>query len=410
MTAEIVSVGTELLLGATIDTNSAELGKLLALCGVDHLRRQTVGDNLERMVEALTLAASRSDIVFTIGGLGPTEDDLTRQAISSVSGCDLVYSAEIERRIRDLMNRRGREYLESQRNQCFHPKGADILQNSEGTAPGFWLEFDGTVFVALPGPPREFNPMLKEQVLPKLERLGLEPIRIRVLKVTGLGESEVESAISPMLKSDSPTVATYAKTGEVHVRLAVRASEASSAVIADAENEIRNILGSSVYGADDETLESVVLEILRDSGGTLSTAESCTGGRIASRITSVAGSGDAYLGGVVSYAESAKVGVLGVPSDLIARFGVVSEECAAAMAHGAREKFGSDYALSVTGYAGPSGGTEVNPVGTVYIGLGTPSRVDVRRFWFGGSRSSVQDRTSQSALEMMYFELVASGN
>lgn len=408
MNAEIVSIGTELLLGSTIDSNSAALGKILATNGIDHLRRQTVGDNFDRMVESLQLAASRSDIVFTIGGLGPTEDDLTRKAIAHVSGRELEYSEEVEKQIRELLKRRGREFRDSQINQCYSPRGAEMLDNPEGTAPGIWLDVDGTLFVALPGPPREFLTMLREYIEPRLKEMGENPIAIRVVRVTGLGESDVEAAIAPMLKSENPTVATYAKSGEVHIRLAVRSADPESSLqkLADAEIHIRKVLGANVYGVDEETLEEVVLERLVDLNSTVATAESCTGGRIASRITGVTGSGDAFLGGVVSYAEGAKVQVLGVGKEVISKHGAVSHECARAMAEGASKKFGADYAISVTGFAGPTGGTDEDPIGTVYIGLASPDGVNSERHWFPGSRSTVQDRATQAALDMLYFELV----
>ncbi|MCO5296454.1 MAG: competence/damage-inducible protein A [Fimbriimonadaceae bacterium] len=401
MTAEIVSVGTELLMGQIADTNAQALGRMLPELGISHHFRQTVGDNLGRLTEALRLALGRSDIVFTIGGLGPTEDDLTRDGIAAALGVELVHDPEIEAGIRKIFEDRRLKWTESQRRQAMRPACAEALANPNGTAPGLFCRLGGKIVVAMPGPKGEFGPML---ALVR-DRLGTgdSVIHSRILRVAGMGESAVEDRIRAELASANPSVAPYAKPGEVHLRLTARAASTAEAdaMLDPLEERIRGLLGDAVFGVDDQTLESVVLAMLREAGQTLAVAESCTGGGLGARLTSVPGASDVFLGGVITYANEAKARLLDVPLPVLEGAGAVSEECAEAMAAGARGSLGADWAVSITGIAGPDGGTEAKPVGTVWIAIAGPGRTKAHEFQFRGTREDIRGRSSQMALTLL---------
>lgn len=401
MRAEIVSVGTEILLGQITDTNAVELGKAFALAGIDHTNRQTVGDNEPRLVDALRLALSRADIVVTIGGLGPTEDDMTRDGISLALDDPLMEDPDVVAQLRSIFEKRRFPWLESQRRQAMRPSCAEIVPNPNGTAPGLICRKDGKAVIAMPGPRAEFVPMLEAHILPFLTELGGgQTIVSKTLRIIGVGEALVEEKLSDLMVSSDPTVAPYAKTGEVHLRLTTRAASTAQgqAKLAPLAEEIVARLGSAVYGVDDETLESVIIQLAKAKGASVSTAESCTGGWLGQRLTSVPGSSEVFLGGVVSYSNEVKVSVLGVRAETLERFGAVSEECAAEMALGVQRLTGSTHAVSITGVAGPGGGSEVKPVGLVYIGVAHPAGVDVHRVSFPGTRETVRLRSTQSAL------------
>ncbi|MCE5200122.1 MAG: competence/damage-inducible protein A [Armatimonadota bacterium] len=412
MRAEIVSVGTELLLGQIVDTNAAYLSKLLPEFGITLHYRVTVGDNEARLAEALRLALSRSDLVFTIGGLGPTEDDLTKETVAQVVGDEMVLDEESARQLREFFAARGIEMPKSNLKQAMVPGRGRKLPNPLGTAPGAAFETqDGKVIIVLPGPPREFIPMVNERVAPYLrERLGTRSgiIKSRILRVAGLGESSVEDKVKHLLKNANPTLAPYAKTGEVHLRVTAKAATISEAdaLIDSMDREVVGVLGDHVFGRDEETLEEVVVKSLVEHGLTLSLAESCTGGLIANRITDIPGSSDAFLMGVVSYSNQAKMDLLGVDEQLLIDHGAVSEEVARAMAEGARMRAGSDIAVSVTGIAGPTGATPTKPVGLVYVALSAENGTVVQKCQFGGSRLDVKLRTSQTALDMIRMHLI----
>jgi nicotinamide-nucleotide amidase len=401
MNAEIVSVGTELLLGQIVDTHAATMSEILADCGVSCTRRATVGDNWERLQGVLGEALGRVDLVVTIGGLGPTQDDLTRQAIAQVLGDDLVYEPEIALELRQFFETRGLPWSESILRQADRPRSARLLPNDVGTAPGLICEKDGKRVIALPGPRSEFLPMAQGPVREYLARIGGgEVIHSRVLRVCGMGESAIEAKIASLLESANPTVAPYAKAGEVHLRITAKASDRDLAdrMIEPLEARIRKILGTHVYGVNEVTLEEATIGLLKERDETVAVAESLTGGWLGERLTSVAGAGDVFLGGIISYDLRVKERLLGVCEDTLNRFGPVSAECASEMAEEVRKKVGATYGVSLTGNAGPTSDKDDKPVGLVYVGVAGPGGVAVREQNFRGSRDDIRRRSTQAAL------------
>lgn len=405
MTVEIVSIGTELLLGQIVDTNAAWLSARLAEVGVGVYRRTTVGDNLPRIVAALREALERADGVITIGGLGPTDDDLTREALASVLGEPLVLDEGEAARLREFFAARGRTANERQLRQALRPANAQPIPNPNGTAPGLYVEWNGKLIFALPGPPNEFQPMATDAVLPRLAgRTGGRVIRSRVLRLCGIGESDAEAQLSDLIHSENPTLAPLAKLGEVHFRITARADspDAAEQMIAQMEYAVRERLGAFIFGVDETTLEQAVVQSLIEAGQSLAVAESCTGGLLGHRITSVSGSSEVFLGGVISYSNALKEALLGVPRSVLETHGAVSEPTARAMAEGVRQRLGSWWGVGVTGIAGPSGGTPEKPVGLVYIGVSDPTATVVRSQVFPGDRATVKHRATQYALWLLY--------
>ncbi|MHB9037728.1 MAG: competence/damage-inducible protein A [Armatimonadota bacterium] len=411
MRAEIVSVGTELLLGQIVDTNAPYLSKLLPEFGITLHHRTTVGDNEIRLAEVLRLALSRSDIVFTIGGLGPTQDDLTKETVAKVVGDEMALDEESARHMRSFFATRGIEMPETNLKQAMAPIRGKILPNPLGTAPGAVFETeDGKAIIVLPGPPREFIPMVNERVLPYLrERVGSQSgiIRSRILRIAGLGESSVEDKVKHLLSSQNPTVAPYASLGEVHLRITANAADVAEAesLIDEMDRGIVDLLGDKVFGRDGQTLEQVVVETLIQRGLTLGLAESCTGGLIANRITDIPGCSATFMVGVVTYSNEAKMDILGVEEQLLIDYGAVSEQVARAMAEGARDRLGVDVAVSVTGIAGPTGGSPEKPVGLVYMAFSSDMETVAQRHQFAGSRIDIKLRASQEALNMLRLHL-----
>jgi len=404
MQAEVINTGSELLLGLVVNTHLAYLAGELAPCGITIARQVCVPDG-PPIKEALDRALDRADVVLTTGGLGPTTDDITREAAAELLGLSLVPDESILSGIRERFARRGLPMAERVARQAMVPVGADVLPNPNGTAPG--LYFPPTVLghrrarhlFLLPGPPRELRPMTRDYVLPKL-RAVLPPSsqrERRIYRLTGIGESQVEERIGKELEERGEFEVGYcARPSEVDFRL-VGPAEA----LAQVEPEIRAILGEWIY-SDGDTLETAIVSLLREKKLTLAVAESCTGGSLAGRITDVAGSSDVFLAGYVTYANEAKEKTFGVPADLLAAHGAVSEPVAAAMAEGARRISGADFALSTTGIAGPGGGTENKPVGTVYIGLAsTGYPTVVRRCYFPLDRVTFKHMTTSAALDLL---------
>ena len=390
--AEIISIGTELLLGH-VDTNAAHLGAALAEFGISNTWRQTVGDNLERAALAIKAALDRSDIVLTIAGLGPTEDDLTREAIAAALEEPLIHDLVIEQQLRDLFKQHGYQWTDSQLNQAKRPECAEVIENPNGSAPGLYCEKNGKIVIAIPGPPSEFLPMLEGPVKKILKGFaGEHTIYSRTLKICGLGESVVEEKIKHLLSSTRPTIAPYAKPGEVHLRITVGASsqEEAEKMIKPMEQEVRQILEPSIYGMDQATLEGAIQGLLKSQNATLGFAESCTGGGLGARFTSVAGASEVVIGGLVTYSNESKQKLLSVKAETLQTYGAVSKECALEMAAGAKLYLNSSYAVSITGIAGPGGGTAKKPVGLVYIGVVGPHKSDVKEFRFLGNRDNIR--------------------
>lgn len=412
MIAEIISCGTELLLGQIVDTNASYLARTLAGLGVDLYYKSTVGDNEARMLEALSRARDRADLIITSGGLGPTEDDLTKECVAQVFDEELVIDPASLETLEQFWKRRGMSMPARNRKQALIYRSGRPIPNPNGTAPGALLEKEGKLVVSLPGPPNELQPMVENYLTPLLtDRLsGVRQYLVtRTLRFVGIGESAVEEKVADLLHTMNPTVAPLAHTGEVHLRLAAKASGTEEALelIAPVEAEIRRRVGQYIYAIDNTTLEQAIVRALIERGLTFACAESCTGGMLGSRVSSVPGSSAIFLGGVISYSNEAKQSLLGVPDDLLVREGAVSGPVAAAMAEGALRLLGADYAAAITGVAGPDGGTDEKPVGLVYTALAGPNGALVRENRFFGLRETIRQRSTSVVFEMLRDALAA---
>jgi nicotinamide-nucleotide amidase len=408
VSAEIITVGTEMLLGQLVDTNTAVIARALAEIGVDVRRETSVGDNEASIAAAISEAIARADIVVCAGGLGPTVDDMTRSAVAVALGRPLVLDAESIRHLEAIFARLKRRMTDNNRIQAYFPQGAEPLPNPNGSAPGFVVERDGRAVLALPGPPRELQPMLHDQAIPWIER-RFAPNAVlvtRVLRTAGTGESDLDARIADLFREQkNPSIAMLAHPGLVDVKITAKAAtrDAARSMIAELEPRIRERLGDCVYAEDGGTLESVTGALLRRRGWTLAIGESCTGGSLAAAITSVPGASAYFRGGVVAYGNEAKCRLLDVAPDLIERYGAVSEEVAGAMALGAQTVLRADVGVSVTGVAGPDGGTPEKPVGLVYVGLTLPDgSMAFRRLDWPGSREAIQRRAVVAALAMLW--------
>ena len=414
--AETISVGTELLLGEITDTNATYISQELAGVGVDLHYRHTVGDNLGRLVGVLRTAMARADAIILCGGLGPTDDDLTREALAEVTGRPLRRDAAAVAHLREFFAARKRVPTESNFKQCEAPEGSQLLDNTCGTAPGVFVEHDGTMLFAVPGPPPEMREMMRLQVLPRLtKRVGAEGggvLDTRALRLCDIGESNAGTLLQDIINAQSdPTIALYASPGEVKVRMATKDADPAAAErrLDATEAQLRERLGDHVYGVDGDTMEVAVGRLLRERGATLAVAESCTGGLIASRITDVPGASDYFLGGIVAYSNEEKTRVLGVRASIIEEHGAVSEECARAMAEGVRQTTGADFALSTTGIAGPGGGTPEKPVGLVYMAVAASEGTTCDEQNWPGTRDQFKQRVAQLALSLLRKRIVSGG-
>ncbi len=411
MKAELVFVGTELLLGQILNTNAQYISRRLADLGVDNYYQTVVGDNWERLAEVLRQALGRADLVITSGGLGPTLDDITKEVAAEVLGIPLELHQPSLEHVEGFFRRRGREMTENNRKQALMPKGARVLPNPPGTAPGMIAERDGKAIAVLPGPPNEMQPMFESGVVPYiLEKTGARPVTLvtKTLRFSGIGESALESKLRDLMeKQIDPTVAPYAKLGEVHLRLATKAATREEGLrrLEPLEAEIKARAGRYLYGYDEEPLEGAVGRLLREKGQTLAVAESCSGGILAKRLTDLPGSSDYFLLGAVTYANEAKQALLGVTEEMLSEHGAVSEPVARAMAEGVRRMSGSDWSLSVTGIAGPGGGTPTKPVGTVWFGLSGPDGTKAWTEQLWGSRDDIRRRSAQVALTRLWQRL-----
>jgi len=414
MRCEIISVGTELLMGQTTNTNARDIARELLSLGIGVYYQTVVGDNEQRLAEVFELALQRSDLIVLTGGLGPTDDDLTRETVARVLGLPLEKSPLWEQKLREFFSRFKRPMAEINLRQAMVPRGGKVLNNDGGTAPGILLEEKGKIIILLPGPPREALPMFKGQVIPFLrEKLSgegqLAVLRSKVLRIIGLGESVMAEMIQEHLKNQgNPTIAPLAKGAEVHLRLTARGEtekEAESLLTAKAE-EIKKVLGDYIYGEDDEELELAVARLLWQSGKTLALAESCTGGLLSHRLTNIPDSSRYMLAGLVTYSNEAKSEILGVDHALIAAVGAVSSQVAEAMAAGARRLCRADIGVGITGIAGPGGKTAQKPVGLTYIALESEDYKICKRFEFWGERLDIKLRATQSALYLLYQYLI----
>lgn len=404
MIVEVLAVGTELLLGQIVNRNAADIGARLADAGLDHYHQAVVGDNRARMVEAIGLACSRADALIITGGIGPTKDDVTREALADAAGVPLLFDDAFAEWLRRYWEARGREMPDSNLRQAQYPDGAELIANLKGTAPGLRIEIDGTWIFALPGVPAEMIPMLEGDVLPFLQRHagGDDAVVVsRLLRTWGESESRIGELLDDLFEeSQNPTIAFLASAGEIKVRLTAKAeSEAAArALIAPVEETVRERLGSRVFGADDDIIEVVLLRMLEERGWSLATAESATGGLIASRITSIPGASRVFRGGVVAYDTEVKRNQLGVPATTIDQHGVVSEPVAIAMANGVAVALRADVAVSVTGSAGPD--PQDQPVGTVVVAVRTPDDVRAQTLRMPGDRERVRTYTTTAALHL----------
>lgn len=411
MKAELVFVGTELLLGQILNTNAQYLSRRLADLGVDNYYQVVVGDNWERLAGTLRHALERSDLVITSGGLGPTMDDITKEVAAEVLGLPLELHQPSLDHIASFFHHRGRAMTENNRKQAMMPLGARVLANPVGTAPGMVAEKDGKAIAVMPGPPNEMQPMFESGVVPYiLEKTGGRPqvLVAKTLRFSGIGESTLEAKLTDLIANQTdPTVAPYAKLGEVHLRIATKAATREEGLrkLEPLEAEITARASQYLYGHDAEPLEGAVGRLLRQAGQTLAVAESCSGGFLAKRLTDLPGSSDYFLLGAVTYANEAKERVLGVPVEVLAEHGAVSEPVARAMAEGVRRLAGSDWALSITGIAGPGGGTPGKPVGTVWFGLAGPQGTEVWTDQLWGSRDDIRRRSAQAALTRLWQKL-----
>ena len=405
-TAEIIAVGTELLLGNIVNTNARDISQALSAVGVNVFWHTVVGDNPQRLKDALDVARKRADIIITTGGLGPTYDDLTKQTICEAFGKPLVLHQDILDGLKVFFEKNVHMKMPSNNvQQAELPEGCTVFDNPVGTAPGCAFEADGVHVLMLPGPPFEMLTMLKNHAVPYLRDLSSEVIVSHDIMTFGLGESPMEELMrEKMSHMENPSLATYAKPSEVRLRATAKAASAeeAEAMLAPVVRDVTDFLGDYVYGIDIPGLENACMKLLKEKGLTFATAESCTGGRVAERITALPGASAVYRGGVVSYWTSVKADVLGVPADTLDAHGAVSEETARAMAEGARRITGADIAVSVTGVAGPDPDERGVPVGIVYIGLATPDGTFCRPLNLGKRRRDrVQDLASNHAFDVL---------
>jgi len=389
--AELLCVGTELLLGNILNSNARWLAERLAALGVPHYRQEVVGDNRERVIAAVRGASQRARVLITSGGLGPTPDDLTTEAIAAAFETPLEERPEVWELIQARLAGRGRPVAASNRRQAWLPRGAEVLPNPTGTAPGIiWSPVEGFTVLTFPGVPAELKAMWLATAEPWLRQAGVADgvFASRLLRFWGVSESALAEQVSDLLAQANPTVAPYAGLGEVKLRMTARAKDGATAaaLLAPLEVELRRRSGHSCYGIDDDSLASVVLEKLRQRGETLAVAESCSGGGLGAALAAVPGASDVFQGGVIAYANAVKQGLLGVDPQVLERWGAVSDPVAEAMAQGARRVTGSDWALAITGVAGPGGGSDSKPVGLVHIAVAGPDSCRSEAVRFGSSR------------------------
>lgn len=420
MTAEILCIGTELLLGNILNTNAKYLSEECAKLGLSVYRQTVVGDNYERAEEAFLNSLKNSDVVITTGGLGPTSDDISKEAVTEALGLDSVFDKESYENIVSYFKKMGRnKFPDINNKQAYIPVGAKALSNKNGTAPAVLIETNNTkakekypnrIIILLPGPPRELIPIFEEHVVPFFKNKSNETIHSVMVKLAGIGESKATTEISDLIRySENPTVAPYAKTNEVHLRVTAKAQslEEAEKIIEPVLDEINKKLGKYIYTTDENMmLEDVVVRTAVSKKMKIAVAESCTGGLLSGRIINSAGASECFMQGFVTYSNEAKHETLCIDSDILEKYGAVSEECAIAMAKNAAIKANADIAVSTTGIAGPSGGSDEKPVGLVYVGIYNRGKTGVEKFVFNGNRSVVRENAAACALNLLRLEIM----
>lgn len=405
MTVELICVGTELLLGNIVNTNAAYLSEKCAGLGLSCYFQTVVGDNAERLKMVLETAMKRSDIVILSGGLGPTEDDLTKETAAQVCGLTLKLHEPSKEALVAYFAKRGIELTENNWKQVMMPEGCIVLENHNGTAPGAIIEGEEAKVILLPGPPNELIPMFEDSVAPYLQGLTQMVICSQTVKICGVGESKVESLLKDLIDAQSnPTIATYAKTGEVHIRVTASAEDkkAAAKLIKPVVKELKSRFGKDIYTTEEDvTLEKAVADLLKANDLTVTCAESCTGGMLSARLINVPGISDSYKAGVVTYSNKAKRRLLGVKKATLDKHGAVSAQTAEEMAKGAILLAKADVSVAITGIAGPDGGTEKKPVGLVYIACRIKDKTVVKEYHFSGNRSKIREATVASALVLL---------
>jgi competence/damage-inducible protein CinA-like protein len=404
--AEIIAVGSELLTPQRVDTNSLIITQSLNLLGVEVFTKQVIGDDRERLTDAIRRALSRADIIVLIGGLGPTEDDVTRDAAAAALGRKLEHSSEQEAILVNRFRQFNRPMAQNNLRQTFLIEGAEALPNPNGSAPGQFVVTARGALALLPGPPRELKPMVEHELAPRLKPL-LPPqvIKVRTFRITGIGESDLDTLIAPVYtKYTNPVTTVLSSLGDlwVHLRAQCKTEAETDALLREVGDPIADLLGDRVYSSDpDDTLELAVGRLLRQHQATVATAESCTGGLIAARLTDAPGSSDFFIAGYVTYTDAQKHAILGIPQDLIDKHTAVSEPVAVAMAQAARNLANATYGIATTGYAGPSGGTEAEPVGTIYLAIAKPDGTRCTRLRYGADRYRNRTLATQSSLDLL---------
>ena len=404
MVAEILAVGTELLMGQIVNTNAQYITKRLNDVGVNVYYHSVVGDNPNRLKECLLLALSRADVVITTGGLGPTKDDITKETIADILGMKLVRHEETYKNIRCFFERVNRKMMNNNTKQADIPEGCIIVPNNNGTAPGCIIEKDGKTIIMFPGPPKEMIPMFEETIYPYFEKKTGQIIGSRMLKVFGIGESEMEMKILDLIEAQSnPTIAPYVSQGEVVIRVTARSKNYQEALemINPVIEKIRERLGSNLYALDGETLEQTVAQLLIENNISISTVESCTGGMLASKLVNIPGISKVFENGFITYSNQSKIDVLGVSPDIIDTYGAVSKETALELVKCLVKKTGARAGVSITGIAGPDGGTPEKPAGSVYIAISLDGEVDVIELKLNGDRDRVRHMACLNALNML---------
>lgn len=406
MIVELISVGTEILLGNIVNTNAAYLSEKCAQLGLSLYYQTVVGDNSERLEETLRTALGRSDVVILGGGLGPTRDDLTKEVTAKVLGRELKEDPHTRELIQGFFNTRGiTEITENNWKQALVPEGAIVVDNDNGTAPGLIIEENEKIVILLPGPPGEMKPMFEKDIFPYLNKKQPEIIVSEMVKICGMGESKVEHMIADLIQNQTnPTIATYAKIGEVHLRLTAKAADEAAAkkLMKPMIRELKVRFGGHIYTTDEMmTLEESVVQLLKEQQLTLTTVESCTGGLFTGRLVNVQGASEVLKQGFITYSNKAKRKLIGVKKLTLKEFGAVSEKTAKEMAKGAILTTGSDVAVSITGIAGPDGGTKEKPVGLVYIGVSVKGDMRVKEYHFTGNRAKIRESAVVAAMTLL---------